>query len=139
MSIERVRKYFEENFPGVGCRILEFTESSATVSLAAQALNCEPGRIAKTLSFYGKDGVILVVAAGTAKIDNKKFKGTFGLKARMLSPEDAENLVGHAVGGVCPFALPEAFAGCEPLLATQGAPQAGVLRPWEAQLYLREL
>lgn len=105
MSIERVRKYFEENFPGVGCRILEFTESSATVSLAAQALNCEQGRIAKTLSFYGKDGVILVVAAGTAKIDNKKFKGTFGLKARMLSPEDAENLVGHAVGGVCPFGV----------------------------------
>lgn len=105
MSIERVRKYFDEKFPGVGEKILEFTESSATVSLAAQALNCEPGRIAKTLSFYGKEGVILVVAAGNAKIDNKKFKGNFGLKAKMLSPEDAESLVGHAVGGVCPFGV----------------------------------
>lgn len=105
MSIEAVRKYFDHNFPGLSSRILEFTVSSATVSLAAGALGCAPEKIAKTLAFYGKSGVLLVVAAGTSKVDNKKFKGTFGLKAKMLSPEDAENLVGHAVGGVCPFGV----------------------------------
>lgn len=104
MAIEKVRKYFEEM--GIADRITEFSESSATVELAAQALGCAPERIAKTISFYGEDGaVILVVAAGDTKVDNKRFKDHFGLKAKMLSFEDAERLIGHAVGGVCPFAV----------------------------------
>ena len=104
MAIEKVRKYFEEM--GIADRITEFSESSATVELAAQALGCDPERIEKTISFYGEDGaVILVVAAGDAKVDNKRFKENFGLKAKMLSFEDAERLIGHAVGGVCPFAV----------------------------------
>ena len=104
MAIEKVRKYFEEM--GIADRITEFSESSATVELAAQALGCDPERIAKTISFYGEDGaVILVVAAGDAQVDNKRFKENFGLKAKMLSFEDAERLIGHAVGGVCPFAV----------------------------------
>lgn len=105
MSIEKVRKYFD-GF-GIADRILELPESSATVELAAQALGCEPAHIAKTISFYGETGVILIVAAGDAKIDNKRFKERFGLKAKMLTPEDAEKLIGHAVGGVCPFAVNE--------------------------------
>lgn len=106
MAIEKVRRYFEEM--GIADRITEFSESSATVELAAQALGCAPERIAKTISFYGEDGaVILVVAAGDAKVDNKRFKEHFDLKAKMLSFEDAERLIGHAVGGVCPFAVNE--------------------------------
>ena len=88
-------------------RILEFDVSSATVELAAAALHCEPQRIAKTLSFMVEDHPILVVAAGDAKIDNPKYKARFSKKAKMLSPEEAETLVGHAVGGVCPFAVNE--------------------------------
>lgn len=104
MSIEKVRKYFSEL--GIESRILEFPVSSATVELAAEALGCAPERIAKTLSFYGAENdVILIVAAGDAKVDNKRFKAQFGIKAKMLSPEDAERLIGHAVGGVCPFAV----------------------------------
>lgn len=105
MSIEKVKKYFD-GF-GIADRVLELPESSATVELAAQALGCEPERIAKTISFYGETGVILIVAAGDAKIDNKRFKERFGLKAKMLTPEDAEKFIGHAVGGVCPFAVNE--------------------------------
>ncbi len=105
MSIEKVRKYFD-GF-GIADRIMELPESSATVELAAQALGCEPAYIAKTISFYGETGVILIVAAGDAKIDNKRFKERFGLKAKMLTPDDAEKLIGHAVGGVCPFAVNE--------------------------------
>ncbi len=105
MSIEKVRKYFDSF--GIADRILELPESSATVELAAQALGCEPAHIAKTISFYGETGVILIVAAGDAKIDNKRFKERFGLKAKMLTPDDAEKLIGHAVGGVCPFAVNE--------------------------------
>lgn len=81
--------------------------SSATVELAAEALHCEPQRIAKTLSFMVDGHAVLVVAAGDAKIDNSKYKAQFGTKAKMLSPEEAESLVGHAVGGVCPFAVNE--------------------------------
>lgn len=103
MSIEKARRYLE-GF-GAADRILELPESSATVELAAQALGCEPERIAKTISFYGEEGVILIVAAGDAKIDNKRFKEKFGLKAKMLTVEDAEKLIGHAVGGVCPFGV----------------------------------
>ena len=103
MSIERVRDYFETL--GIAERILEFETSSATVALAAQALNTEECRIAKTLSFHVENHVVLVVAAGDAKIDNAKFKAAFHTKAKMLSFEEAEPLIGHAVGGVCPFAV----------------------------------
>lgn len=105
MSIEKVRDYFKTI--GIEDRILEFSVSSATVELAAKALNCEPERIAKTLSFSVDGGVVLVVAAGDAKIDNPKFKAEFNTKAKMLSPELAEEHVGHAVGGVCPFVVKE--------------------------------
>ncbi len=105
MSIERVRAYFKAK--GMEERILEFEVSSATVALAAQALQCEESRIAKTLSFHLGEGVILIVAAGDAKIDNAKYKHYFGTKAKMLSFEEAEPLIGHAVGGVCPFAVNE--------------------------------
>ena len=88
-------------------KIQEFAVSSATVELAAAALHCEPQRIAKTLSFMVDGHAILVVAAGDAKIDNPKYKAQFGTKARMLSPQEVETLVGHAVGGVCPFAINE--------------------------------
>lgn len=103
MSIERVRNYFKSQ--GMEERVLEFTVSSATVELAAQALNCEPCRIAKTLSFNVNGTPVLVVAAGDARIDNPKFKAQFAVKAKMLSPDDAVTLIGHAVGGVCPFAV----------------------------------
>lgn len=103
MAIERVRAFFKER--GMEERIQEFEVSSATVQLAAQALNCEPCRIAKTLSFMVQDTPILIVAAGDAKIDNAKYKAQFSTKAKMLSPEEVENLVGHAVGGVCPFGI----------------------------------
>lgn len=103
MSIERVRQYFSQF--GIEDRILEFDVSSATVDLAAKALGCEPGRIAKTLSFSLKGSPILIVAAGDAKIDNAKYKAQFGGKAKMLTPDEAVELIGHAVGGVCPFAV----------------------------------
>ncbi len=103
MSIEKVRAYFAS--VGMAERIQEFEVSSATVALAAEALGVEPGRIAKTLSFAEGDGAILVVAAGDAKVDNPKFKACFGMKAKMLTHEDAVRLIGHAVGGVCPFAV----------------------------------
>ncbi len=102
MSIEKVRTYFAS--VGLADRIQEFDVSSATVALAAEALHCEPSRIAKTLSFMA-DGPILIVAAGDARIDNPRYKAQFGCKARMLTPEEAIFLVGHAVGGVCPFAI----------------------------------
>ena len=105
LSIEKVRSYFKT--VGIEERILEFSVSSATVELAAKALNCEPERIAKSLSFLVGEDVVLVVAAGDAKIDNPKFKTEFNAKAKMLSPDLAEELVGHAVGGVCPFAVNE--------------------------------
>lgn len=105
MSIEKVKSYFAayhmEN------RILEFPVSSATVELAAQALNCEGCRIVKTLSFNVNGKAILICAAGDAKVDNAKYKARFGVKAKMLSHEDAADLIGHAVGGVCPFAVKE--------------------------------
>ena len=86
-------------------RILEFPVSSATVELAAEALHCEPCRIAKTLSFLVGEDPILIVAAGDTKIDNPKYKEQFGTKAKMLTPEQAETRIGHAVGGVCPFGI----------------------------------
>lgn len=102
MAIEKVREYFEGL--GLGARVREFAVSSATVELAAQAVGCEPARIAKTLSFAMGDGCILIVTAGDRKIDNGKFKARFGCKAKMLAAEDVERLTGHHVGGVCPFA-----------------------------------
>ena len=105
MAIEKVRAYFETL--GIADKILEFETSSATVALAAQALQCEEGRIAKTLSFHVGEKVVLVVAAGDVKIDNHKYKAFFGAKAKMLSYDEAEPLIGHAVGGVCPFAVNE--------------------------------
>lgn len=105
MAIEKVKAYFREH--GMEERVQEFDVSSATVELAAKALHCEPQRIAKTLSFMVENEVVLIVAAGDAKIDNPKYKAKFGKKAKMLSPDEAETLVGHAVGGVCPFAINE--------------------------------
>ena len=105
MAIEKVREYFKTL--GIESRIQEFETSSATVALAAQALGCAESRIAKTLSFHVGEKVILVVAAGDVKIDNPKYKATFGAKAKMLSYDEAEPLIGHAVGGVCPFAVNE--------------------------------
>ena len=103
MSIELVRAYFNQF--EIEDRIQEFPVSSATVELAAQALNCAPARIAKTLSFKVNDAPILIVAAGDAKVDNSKFKGIFHTKAKMLTPEEVVEFIGHAVGGVCPFAV----------------------------------
>lgn len=105
MSLEKVKAYFKEL--GIESKVIELEESSATVELAAHALHTEPARIAKTLSFHVDDRVVLVVTAGDAKIDNKKYKDEFGQKAKMLSFEEAEPLIGHAVGGVCPFAVNE--------------------------------
>lgn len=105
MAIEKVREYFNQY--GIENRIREFDVSSATVELAAEALHCEPCRIAKTLSFMVKEGPVLIVAAGDAKIDNPKYKAQFGVKAKMLTPEEVIELIGHAVGGVCPFAVHE--------------------------------
>ena len=106
MSIEKVRSYFRQ-WSGMEERILEFPVSSATVSEAAKAVGTEERRIAKTLSFMLDEGPILVVAAGDAKIDNKKFKGTFHKKASMLKVDELPELVGHPVGGVCPFGIRE--------------------------------
>lgn len=103
MSIEKVRAYFRSK--GLEDRVMEFPVSSATVELAAQAVGCEPGRIAKTLSFSVGGNPILVVTAGDTKIDNAKYKAQFGAKAKMLTPDEAVTLIGHAVGGVCPFAV----------------------------------
>lgn len=102
MSIDKVKAFFRQY--GMDGRVLEFDVSSATVELAAQALGTEPCRIAKSLSFMGNEGPILVVAAGDARIDNPKYKARFQTKAKMLKPEEASDLIGHAVGGVCPFA-----------------------------------
>ncbi len=105
MAIEKVKEFFRQY--GMENRILEFDVSSATVELAAQALNCVPERIAKTLSFQTMEGVILIIAAGDAKVDNKKFKDIFHTKAKMLPATEVEPLVGHGVGGVCPFGINE--------------------------------
>ena len=103
MSFEKAKAWLDAR--GFGDRVREFEVSSATVELAAAALGCEGARIAKTLSFKLSDGVVLIVAAGDAKVDNHKFKEMFHQKAKMLTPEEAVELVGHAVGGVCPFGV----------------------------------
>lgn len=107
-GIETVKRYLEPY--GVADRVQEFSVSSATVELAAQALGVEPARIAKTISLQADNGCILVVAAGDAKIDNGKFKAEFHRKAKMLNAEEVLPLTGHPVGGVCPFANPNTAA-----------------------------
>lgn len=105
MAIERVREYFRQY--NMENRIIELEESSATVELAAQALHCEPARIAKSLSFMVDDEPVLIISAGDVKVDNAKYKTRFGAKAKMLTAEQVETLIGHAVGGVCPFGINE--------------------------------
>ncbi|MEF9952000.1 MAG: YbaK/EbsC family protein [Bacilli bacterium] len=103
MSIEDVRRYFKEK--GITNEILEFMDNTSTVELAAATLGVEGARIAKSLSFRDESGAILVVAAGDTKIDNRKFKEEFGVKAKMLSPDEVIEFTGHAIGGVCPFGM----------------------------------
>ena len=103
MSIDRVKEYFKQF--GIEDRIQEFDVSSATVELAAEALSCEPQRIAKTLSFIVKEEPILIVTAGDAKVDNHKYKAKFAKKAKMLTPDELIELIGHPIGGVCPFGI----------------------------------
>ena len=103
MSMEPARAWLAQR--GFEERIHTFEVSSATVELAAQALGVEPGHIAKTISLYDGESAMVILAAGDAKIDNRKFKERFGFKAKMLSPEDALRFTGHAVGGICPFGL----------------------------------
>ncbi|MCI6868945.1 MAG: YbaK/EbsC family protein [Lachnospiraceae bacterium] len=103
MAIEVVREYLKKW--DADKRIIEFDTSSATVELAALAVGCEPARIAKTLSFLVEDHAILIVAAGDAKVDNPKYKAQFHTKAKMLSPDQVTEMIGHAVGGVCPFGV----------------------------------
>ena len=111
MSIENVTKYLKER--GAADKIRQFDVSSATVELAAQALGCEGARIAKTMSFLVDGHAVLIVTAGDTKVNSSKFKATFHTKARMLTADQLEELVGHAPGGVCPFAVNE---GCETYL-----------------------
>jgi prolyl-tRNA editing enzyme YbaK/EbsC (Cys-tRNA(Pro) deacylase) len=105
MAIEKVKEYFKQW--DMEDKILEFEVSSATVELAAQAVGCEPKRIAKTLSFMVNEKVILIVVAGDARIDNSKYKAQLLTKAKMISPEKVMDLTGHGVGGVCPFGINE--------------------------------
>lgn len=105
MSMDKVKEYFR-NF-GMEDQILEFDVSSATVELAAQAVGCEPARICKSLSFKIDERTILILTAGDAKVDNKKYKTFFGAKAKMLAPDEVIERIGHAIGGVCPFAVNE--------------------------------
>ena len=104
MPVPEVKEYLAAF--GLDSRVQEFSVSSATVELAAAALGVEPARIAKTLSFRTDDGAMLVVAAGDARIDNAKFKARFTIKAKMLAYDEVPQYIGHAVGGVCPFAIP---------------------------------
>lgn len=101
MSFDRIKAYFSQ--VGLGDRVMAFEASSATVEEAALAVGCEPARIAKTLSFITEDGPILIVAAGDVKIDNKKYKDTFRIKAKMIPGDQVEDMTGFSPGGVCPF------------------------------------
>ena len=108
MSVENVKNYLSAY--GFADRVIEFTVSSATVALAAQALGCEEAHIAKTLSFMQDGKAVLIVMAGDARIDNPRYKLRFSQKAKMLTPEEAIEFTGHAVGGICPFAIKD---GCK--------------------------
>ena len=103
MAIDKVKKYFESI--GELDRILEFDESTATVDEAAKAVGCEPGNIAKTISLLVEEKPILILLAGDVKIDNHKFKDIFHTKTKMIPIDEVEGYIGHAVGGVCPFAV----------------------------------
>lgn len=106
MSISKVKEYLSEY--NLDKKVLEFEVSSATVELAAEAVGCEPKQIAKTMAFMQNEGPVLIVAAGDARVENRKYKDAFGgQKAKMISPAELEELVGHAIGGVCPFAIKE--------------------------------
>ena len=105
MSIQKVRAYFKQF--GIEDRIREMDQSSATVDLAAVAVGVEPARIAKSLSFKVEDQPIILVTAGDAKVNNGRYKAQFHTKAKMLTHEEAHTLIGHDVGGVCSFALPD--------------------------------
>ncbi|MBQ9827510.1 MAG: YbaK/EbsC family protein [Lachnospiraceae bacterium] len=105
MSFEKAKYYLDER--GYGDRIIVPEMSSSTVESAAAALGCEPGMIAKTLSFLQEDRPVLILAEGTARIDNKKYRHRFGCKAKMIPPYMVEELIGHSVGGVCPFGINE--------------------------------
>lgn len=105
MSLQKVKEYFET--VGIKKEITEFDTSTATVELAAEAIGCVPARIAKTMAFFKDESCILIVTSGDTKIDNAKFKSTFGVKAKMVPFENVEEVVGHAAGGVCPFGVNE--------------------------------
>ena len=105
MAFDKAKAYLEEK--GYGDRVKEFEVSSATVELAAIAVGTEPARIAKSLTFLVEDKPVMIICAGDVKIDNSKYKGMFHTKAKMLTPEQVENLIGHAIGGVCPFGIKE--------------------------------
>ena len=105
MSLEKAKAYLAEK--GYADHVIELEDSSATVQLAAQALGVEPGMIAKTMSFLLGDEAILILTEGTAKVDNRKYKDTFHMKAKMIPFEEVENWIGHAPGGVCPFGIKE--------------------------------
>ncbi|MBR2728538.1 MAG: YbaK/EbsC family protein [Lachnospiraceae bacterium] len=105
MSFEKASAYLRKI--GLEDRIIVPENSSATVELAAQAIGVKPGEIAKTLSFLTKEGPLLVLAEGTARVDNRKYKDTFHIKAKMIPGADVEEIVGHAPGGVCPFGIKE--------------------------------
>lgn len=105
MSVERAKNYLEEK--GYLGRVIEPEVSTATVELAAAALGVEPGRICKSLSFLIDERPVLILAEGMARIDNRKYKDTFGKKAKMIPREDCEKLIGHEAGGVCPFGVRE--------------------------------
>ena len=132
MSMERAKAHLSAL--GLQDRVMEFRVSSATVVLAAEAVGCLPENIIKTLSFENGDGALLILASGTARIDNGKFKARFGRKAKMLSPERVEPLVGHGIGGVCPFGvnpeveiyLDESVRGLEPVYPACGTPASAV-------------
>ncbi len=146
MAIEKVREYFKQY--GMEDRILEMEQSSATVELAALAVGVEPARIAKTLSFKKGEETILVVTAGDRKIDNAKYKHYFGLKAKMLTPDEVLERVGHAIGGVCPFAVPkevqvyldESLKRTETVYPACGSGNSAIgltLKSWKSILILR--
>ena len=105
MSVESVKKYLEKY--GKSDDVVEYESSSATVELAAKAIGTTPDRIAKTISFVTKEGVVLVVCSGDTKIDNAKYKAAFGCKAKMVPFAEANELIGHEPGGICPFAIKE--------------------------------
>ena len=134
MSVERTRKYLSQF--GMDDKIITFKESSATVELAAKAAGTEPARIAKTLSFAGKENPVLIVTAGDTKIDNAKFKHFFGIKAHMLPFAEVEPLIGHAPGGVCPFGVNEGVKRFPTMFPAAGEENNAIeLTPEELEKY----